>query len=253
MFGSLDLAFFALAVPVVLMAGVSKGGFGASFDIAAAPILALMVDPGLALGLMLPLLMLMDVAAVRAYWGRWARGETRRLILAGVPGVLAGVLLWQFVDADLLRLLIGAMALVFVAFQVAVGWRLFSPRSKPWPAGAGYLFGALSGFGSFIAHAGGPAAVIYLLAQRLEKTAYQATIIAVFTAVNFLKLPAYFGLGLINSETIVRVLPLAPVALAGVWLGVRAHRIVSERVFFAVAYTLLAVVGVKLIVDALSA
>ena len=55
----LDPAFFAVAVPAVLFAGVSKGGFGSGAAFAATPLLALILEPGQALGLMLPLLMLL--------------------------------------------------------------------------------------------------------------------------------------------------------------------------------------------------
>ena len=57
----LDTTFFALAVPAVLFAGISKGGFGSGAAFAATPILALILEPAQAVGLMLPLLMLMDI------------------------------------------------------------------------------------------------------------------------------------------------------------------------------------------------
>ena len=57
----LDLSFFMIAAPAVVFAGISKGGFGSGAAFVAASILALTLPPGLALGVMLPLLMLMDV------------------------------------------------------------------------------------------------------------------------------------------------------------------------------------------------
>ena len=63
----LDLWFFAIAGPAVLCAGISKGGFGSGAAFASASVLALVVDPGLALGVMLPLLMLIDVASLKPY------------------------------------------------------------------------------------------------------------------------------------------------------------------------------------------
>jgi uncharacterized membrane protein YfcA len=44
---------------------------------------------------------------------------------------------------------------------------------------------------------------------------------------------------------------LAPFALLGAWIGVRAHRIMPERAFFAVTYVLLTITGIKLIWDGL--
>jgi len=48
----LDLTFFALAVPAVIFAGVLKGGFGSGAAFAATPLLALILEPGAAIGLM---------------------------------------------------------------------------------------------------------------------------------------------------------------------------------------------------------
>jgi uncharacterized membrane protein YfcA len=45
---------------------------------------------------------------------------------------------------------------------------------------------------------------------------------------------------------------LAPVAVAGVFLGVWAHRMVSEKLFFRLTYVLLPMTGAKLISDALA-
>ncbi len=45
---------------------------------------------------------------------------------------------------------------------------------------------------------------------------------------------------------------LAPVAVVGVLLGARAHRVMSDRLFFSVTYVLLTLTGAKLIWDALT-
>jgi uncharacterized membrane protein YfcA len=58
-------------------------------------------------------------------------------------------------------------------------------------------------------------------------------------------------LGLFTRETLMIDLILAPFALLGAWIGVRAHRIMPERAFFAVTYVLLTITGIKLIWDGL--
>lgn len=77
---------FAICVPAVIFAGVSKGGFGSGAAFAASSILAVALDPGSALGIMLPLLMLIDVASLPPYWRKWSWPEARLLIYAGLPG-----------------------------------------------------------------------------------------------------------------------------------------------------------------------
>jgi uncharacterized membrane protein YfcA len=249
---TLDWMFFAVAVPAVLLAGVSKGGFGSGAAFAATPMLALVMPPAEALALMLPLLMVMDAASLRPYWRLWDGAASRLLILGGLPGVAAGWILLARVDADAFRLLIGAIAVGFVAWQAvrAAGIVLLRPRAAG--SAAGLFWGFLAGFTSFVSHAGGPAAAVYLLARGLGKTAFQATTVIVFTVSNLLKGLAFAALGLFTPELLALALLLAPVAVAGTWLGVRAHRLVPERAFFLLTSALLLATGAKLIGDALA-
>jgi hypothetical protein len=249
---TLDTTFFLVAVPAVIFAGISKGGFGSGAAFAATPLLALVVDPRLALGFMLPLLMLIDVATLRPYWRKWDWPAARLLMLGSLPGTALGVALYAVANADLFRFLIGAMALGFVAFQLARARGWVRPAARPAGTSAGFIAGAVAGFTSFVSHAGGPPVAMYLLSQRLAKTAFQATTVVVFFVVNITKAVPYAALGLFTAETLWANLLLAPAALMGAWLGVRAHRIVPERVFFGIAYTLLAITGSKLIWDALT-
>lgn len=247
-----DPAFLALALPAVIFAGISKGGFGSGAAFASAAILALVLTPGQALGVMLPLLMLIDAATLRPYWGRWDRGAALALILGGVPGVALGALFYSLADADHVRVLIGAIALAFVAWQLARARGWLRPPGRALPRGLGAAAGLVAGFTSFVSHAGGPAAAVYLLSRRIDKTSFQATTVLVFWALNIAKFVPYAGLGIFTRETWTAALVLAPAALLGAWAGVRAHWLVPERAFFAVTYVLLTVTGVKLVFDGLT-
>ncbi|WP_210880204.1 sulfite exporter TauE/SafE family protein [Roseovarius autotrophicus] len=243
--------FFAAGAFAALFAGVSKGGFGSGAAFAGAAILAIVAPPGVALGIMLPLLMVIDVATLRPYWRQWGNEETWVLVLGGLPGVALGVLFYRIADADLMRVLIGAIAVGFVVWQLAVRAGLVRGASKPLPVGAGLMAGVVAGFTSFVSHAGGPPAAVYLLSRGLSKTGFQATTVSVFFAINISKAVPYGFLGLFTRETLTIALMLAPFALIGAWIGVCTHRIVPERVFFAITYVLLTVTGLKLIADGL--
>jgi uncharacterized membrane protein YfcA len=247
-----DPVFFAFAIPAVVFAGVSKGGFGSGAAFASATILALILDPGQALALMLPLLMVIVLASLGPYWKKWRKAEAGLLLAGGVPGVLLGALLYRAVDADAIRVLIGAVALAFV------GWHLWQ-RLRPGPvaktalgSGAGVAFGVGVGFASFVSHAGGPPAAVFLLSRHPDKTEYQATTVLVFWVLNIVKFVPYAYLGFFSLDMAVAGLVLAPFALLGTWIGIRAHRAISERLFFGLTYVLLLSTGTKLIWDGLS-
>jgi uncharacterized membrane protein YfcA len=240
---------FAAGAFAALFAGVSKGGFGSGAAFAGAAILALVVPPGMALGIMLPLLMLIDLATLRPYWRQWGAVETAVLILGGLPGVALGAAFYRVADADLLRLLIGAIALGFVGWQVALRAGVIRRAARPLPGWAGVIAGVVAGFTSFVSHAGGPPAAVYLLSRGLGKTGYQASTVALFFVLNIAKAIPYGFLGLFTVETLRIDVMLAPLALLGAWIGVRAHRRVPERAFFAITYVLLTVTGAKLVID----
>ncbi|WP_135507304.1 sulfite exporter TauE/SafE family protein [Roseovarius aestuariivivens] len=242
---------FAVGVFAAMFSGISKGGFGSGAAFAGSSILALFVDPGTALGIMLPLLMLIDATSVRAYWRKWSWPDARLMLLGALPGVLFGAALYSVVDDDVIRLLIGTICLVFVAWQVMTRSGAIAKSRTNLPRAAGVVAGIITGFTSFVSHAGGPPAAVYLLSRGLEKTTYQSTTVLVFWIMNIVKFVPYAFLGMFTLRTLTVDLFLAPFAVLGAWLGVKAHRLVSENLFFGLTYLLLVVTGIKLIWDAL--
>lgn len=247
-----DLSIMAFAIPAVMFAGISKGGFGSGAAFAAAPLLALVLEPAMAVGMMLPLLILIDVVTLRSFWGKWHRPSAIALMAGALPGIALGAWLFRQANADLLRLLIGSIALLFVAYQWtrARGLLRIPHMRFRWSAGLGT--GTVLGFTSFVSHAGGPPAAVFLLAQGLSKTVYQSTSVVVFWFVNLAKAVPYAMIGLFTHETLVLDMWLAPFAVVGALLGIKAHHVVPERVFFAITYVLLILTGTKLIWDALT-
>lgn len=246
---TLDATFFLIAGPAVVFAGISKGGFGSGAAFASASVLALVVEPGMALGVMLPLLMLIDVSTLRPYWRKWDTQAAVLLIAGAVPGVALGAALYSIAEPDVFRVLIGVISIGFVLWQLATKYGIVQVAERPLSTLAGACAGVVAGFTSFVSHAGGPPAAIYLLSKKPGKTEYQATTVLVFWVVNIAKFIPYSFLGMFTMQTAIANVVLAPFALLGAWLGVKAHRLVPERAFFALTYVLLSATGVKLIWD----
>lgn len=246
----LDGWVFALAALAALLAGVSKGGFGGSLGLASSAILAMVVEPGIALAVMLPVLMAIDVAAVRAFWGRWHAPSAAAILTGAVPGLALGAGLFFVVSADGIRFLIGVMAVGFPLFRLALARGWIAPRPSGFDRRKGWIAGVAVGFTSFVAHAGGPPFAVFMLGQGgIGKTEYHATSVIIFWVVNALKAAIYTVMGLFTLSLLGWSASLIPFALAGTWIGVRAHRVIPERVFFAVAYTALVLTGLKLLWD----
>ena len=74
----------------------------------------------------------------------------------------------------------------------------------------------------------------------------------IFWVLNVVKAVPYAFLGLFTWQTLQANIALAPFALLGTWIGVRLHRVIPERWFFATTYVLLSITGAKLIWDGLN-
>lgn len=240
---------FVITAAAVLFAGFSKGGFGGGVAFVSSAILALVMKPSDAIGLMLPLLMIMDIGTLRPFWKKWDRHQAKVLIIGGIPGILVGALLFSLINDDVLRVLLGVIALGFVVWRL---WPRKAPQQHTFPDAVGYTAGAISGFTSFISHAGGPPAAMYLLPQGMGKTTYHATVTLVFWVINAAKVIPYTILGIFTLDLLKYDLLLAPIGMLGVWIGVRAHHLVPEQWFFRITYVCLACTGVKLIFDAVT-
>lgn len=238
--------FFAFGIPSVIFAGISKGGFGSGAAFVAGAILALVIAPGLALGVILPLFMLIDAATLKPYWGKWHWPSAKGLMIGAVPGCIIAAILYSVVDADVFRLLIGVICLAFVLFQLsrALGW--LTIRQIQFSAPLAWIAGIVSGFTSFVSHAGGPPSAVFLLSQGLSKTAYQATTVVVFWVINWMKAVPYAFLGIFTWDTLLGSILLAPFALLGAVIGVKAHYFIPERWFFGLTYVLLSCTGLRL-------
>ena len=239
--------FFALGVPAIIFGGMSKGGFGSGASFVSGAILALVLPPGMALGIVLPIFMLVDAATLKPYSGKWHWPPAKGLMQGAVPGCIIAAWLYTVVDADVFRILIGVICLAFVAFQVARARGAINVPHLPFSRPLAWFAGMVGGFTSFVSHAGGPPTAVFLLSQGLGKTTYQATTVIAFWAINWMKAIPYAFLGIFSYQTILGSLMLAPFALLGAWIGVKAHHLVPERAFFALTYVLLVATGVSLI------
>ena len=244
-----DPWFYAAAVPAVLLVGMSKGGFGGGLGLTAVPLMALVISPIQAAGILLPVLCLMDLLAMWQYRGLWIWPELRILLPASLVGITAGALSFGYLSEDLIRLIVGVIALVFTLHYWHNKWRSRETGMPDFPPSVAVLGGGVAGFTSFIAHAGGPPVNMYLLRRSLGRTEFVATTVLFFAVVNYVKLIPYAWLGQFDTANLTTSLVLAPFAPVGIAVGVWLHRRISDRFFFGVVYVLLFCVGLKLIYD----
>ena len=246
-----DPWFYALAVPALLITGISKGGFASGGGNLSVPAMALLIPAPQAAAISLPVLCAMDIAGLRAWWGRWSVREMRTILPGGLLGIGLGSLAFGVMDDRMTKLMVGVIALVFLARSLWLGRGGGVARPAAPSRLRGGVWSTVSGFTSTIAHAGGPPLAVYLYPLRLERAKLAATTVVFFGVVNYVKLVPYALLGQLSLGNLLTSLVLIPLAPIGVRLGVWLQGRISDKVFYRVVYCLLAATGVKLVADGL--
>lgn len=243
--------FYALAVPAVLLLGLSKGGF-AGLGALSLPLLAMATAPVRAAAILLPILIVQDVVGIWAFRRDW----DGRILGWMLPGAAIGIALgYGFaaqVPATAVLALVGVISVVFGLYRLWADRHGAVAAATHAPGWVGTLLGIASGFTSQIAHAGQPPFQIYVLPRRLPRDVLVGTTAIFFAAVNWIKVPAYWALGQFNRDTLGVAALLLPVAIASTFAGVWLVRRVSPTRFYTAIYALMVLVGVKLIWDALA-
>lgn len=243
-----DPWFYAVAVPAVLLAGVSKSGFLSGFGSLSVPLMALAIPVPQAAAVMLPLLMVMDATGIQQLWRRRDPALVRLLLPFGLLGVLVGALLFGVLSQKATSGVIGALTLAFLAQRLLFPPKRDAPRAPDW---VGRVCAVASGFTSFVAHAGSPPLSVYVLPLRLAPLVLSGTLAVFFAVINAVKWVPYLALGLIDARNLGTSLVLLPLAPLGVWLGVKATGRISPARFYQLAYTGMFLAGAKLLFDGL--
>jgi hypothetical protein len=144
------------------------------------------------------------------------------------------------------------VGLISIGF-VALFWRrrTLTAAAAPGRPAPGVFWGTVSGFTSFVAHAGGPPFQVYVMPQRLTPELYAGTNTMFFAVTNTLKLLPYFALGQFSSDNVGASAVLFPLAIAATLAGVWLVRRIEARRFYGIIYTLTFLVGLKLVFDGL--
>jgi uncharacterized protein len=244
-----DPGFLAVAILAVVLIGVSKSGFGGAMGSLSVPLMSLCIPAPQAAAIMLPILLVLDAAGLLVFRGKSDRANLRILIPGGLVGIALGALTFHFVDARWIKGMVGAEALLFGVDRLRQVGAASAERCAPVLA-RGLFWGSISGFTSFISHAGGPPILQYLLPQGLDRVRMVGTTTVYFAAINFAKLLPYGFLGLLETSNVVTSLALLPAAPIGYWLGLKSLKHLPRAPFNLVVAVAMLLTGLKLLADA---
>src|SRR5215475_10449495 len=119
-----------------------KGAFGGGFSIVGIPLLSIVMDPVTAGGMLAPLLIAMDLFALR-YWkpSTWSKPDLVLLLPGLLIGIGFGYLLFRFLDHRAIAITMAAITLIFVGLWLVAEAEMIRPRSLPKAITAGLASG----------------------------------------------------------------------------------------------------------------
>ncbi|WP_058235943.1 sulfite exporter TauE/SafE family protein [Devriesea agamarum] len=230
-------AWILLAV-AALIVGLSKTAIPGATTVAVA-MFASVLPARESTGALLVLLLIGDLLAIWSYRRDVDWRTLFRLIPTVLVGVVAGAIFLDYASDSTVRRVIGIVLLALLALTLvrrALASRRARPQSRglerrpvhPVEAGG---YGALGGFTTMVANAGGPVMSLYFLAMRLPVTRFLGTTAYFFFAVNLVKLPFQIGIGLLSPHILLLDLVLAPLVIVAAWGGRALARRIDQRLF----------------------
>jgi uncharacterized protein len=222
--------------------GITKSGFSGA-SLVHVLIFAYVFDARESTGIVLPMLIFGDVAAMIVY-GKHANWKSiRRMLRPTVVGIVVGAVAMLWLSGNAYRPLLGAIILALVGLQIV---RLRNPEAMehvPHATWFAWMMGMLGGTMTMLANGAGPVFSIYFLAIGLPKMEFVGTAAWFFLLMNLIKVPFSWGLGLIRTETLLLNLALCPMILVGLWIGVATVKRIPQKQFDVIILVMTALIA----------
>lgn len=243
-----DPWFYAAAIPAVIILGLSKGGFTA-LGLLMVPVMALAISPIQAAGITLPILVLSDIVALISYRRIYDLTTLKIMIPGAMVGIAIGWLTASYVTETHIRLIVGVISVAFALQYFLRRGKTVAP--EPQNVTKGTFWSIITGFTSFVSHAGGPPFQVYAAPLRLEPRIFAGTSVILFALINAVKLVPYFFLGQFDTENLATAAILVPVAIPATLLGVWLVKRFDPRAFYDLIYATVGLVGVYLVIESI--
>jgi uncharacterized protein len=171
------------------------------------------------------------------------------LIIPTIVGVFLGTTVLVKTPLWILNFCLGVMVIVFVVSNLLKFDFVITPRAEKILSP---ISGFISGFLNGMTNAAGPTLAIYLYSLKLEKRAFVKTIATIFMITKLSQLVAISTWNLFNRDTITLSVQVLLFTLAGFYAGIKAQDRVNQRTFNRGLLILLSLIGVVLILRAMT-
>jgi uncharacterized protein len=236
-----------LMLIAALGVGITKSGL-TGVSMVHVLIFASIFDARESTGIVLPMLIFGDAAAMVVYGKHANWTYIRKMLGPTLVGIILGAIAMQFLSGAAYRPLLGVIILGLVSMQIV---RIRYPQATeniPHSVWFAWSMGMLGGAMTMLANGAGPVFAIYFLAVGLPKMELVGTGAWFFLLMNLLKVPFSWGLGLIKPETLMLNAILCPFILLGLWVGVATVKRIPQKQFDLILLGMTAMIAIGFLV-----
>jgi hypothetical protein len=245
--GPVDLLVFLGLIAVIFSGAFITSGFGVGGGMLMTPLVLLLLPPKFGIGLIGPMMLLMAGTGVRQYWKLWDNHCLLVILPAMMAGIWVGTHLLSVISADMVKRIVGALAICFGVLQyLAVDRPQWKERLRPTPP-QGVGLGFASGIISAMAHVGGLIFSFYLLPHSRTKEVFVGTTVFLFFTTGLLKIGSYVYYDILTFPILMLSVALLPAlflgSISGKWLNQR----ISNKLFIRLICILVGLMGIWLV------
>ncbi len=213
-------------VIVSILIGMAKTGVHGA-GMMSVPILASVFGGQVSSGVMLPLLILADVAGVWYYHRHASWKHLKILFPWAAIGVIGGTMIGSSINDYTFKMVMSVTILVSVVIMILLErYSEAIPEKKSF----GYSMGVAAGFTSMVGNLANSVMAVYLLSVRLPKNIYIGTTAWFFLVINLFKLPFHvFVWNTIEQKILILDLMMLPFILVGAVSGIWIVKKFSDK------------------------
>ncbi len=196
---------------------------------------------------LLPVLVPLTIVVNLYIVARNSRHIHRSILLRNIlplmaVGLAGGILTFHFIAGRALKLTYAVFIICISAYELFI-LRKGVKASKPLPAVVSRPSILLAGVIQGLYASGGPLLVYVVSRLGLSKSVFRSTLAALWLILNIVLLVSYAVTGKMTVEALKDTGLLLPAVVLGMIAGEKLHRLVDERLFRYVVYSILLVAG----------
>ncbi len=240
---TLELLFVLLGA---LAAGLVSGLTGFGTALASSAFWLYVLAPTVAVPLILAASVIAQVAGLPAFKDHLDWKRTLPMVAAGTLGIPFGVWLLDHLPADIVKIAVGIVIVVYAGFGLLVRMKPLFPGRRPAADGAvGFIGGVLGGMIGL----SGALPVIWSQFRGWSPAVARSIYQPFNTLILSIACGVQIAAGFFTEEVVWLVVYCAPVTLAGTFLGVKLFRRISAETFRLIVLWFLLFAGIGLLIQ----